>query len=178
MVIESAGIPGQFVCKRRKQEIYEFRIVENAMNIGHHAGGVHAVTVGRAVLPKIQGRIGSTFHEMCIRDSHGRGVQLYRQASGSRCRLRRVFETAGWDGRGKLAEYLYHNYPNLKIGWYSGRDKLSEEIKLDFFHYIKLGPYISLSLIHIFCITKAKSKLADTQPLHCVGKMKRCQQVM
>ena len=32
MVIESAGIPGQFVCKRRKQEIYEFRIVENAMN--------------------------------------------------------------------------------------------------------------------------------------------------
>ena len=33
MVIESAGIPGQFVCKRRKQEIYEFRIVENAMNV-------------------------------------------------------------------------------------------------------------------------------------------------
>lgn len=30
----------------------------------------------------------------------------------------------------KLAKYLYHNYPNLKIGWYSGRDKLSEEIKL------------------------------------------------
>jgi len=29
----------------------------------------------------------------------------------------------------KLAEYLYHNYPNLKIGWYSGRDKLSEEIQ-------------------------------------------------
>lgn len=43
----------------------------------------------------------------------------------------------------KLAKYLYHNYPNLKIGWYSGRDKLPEEIKLDFFHYIKLGPYIS-----------------------------------
>lgn len=62
MVIESAGIPGQFVCKRRKQEIYELRIVENAMNIGPHAGGVHAVTVGRAVLQKIQGRIGSTFH--------------------------------------------------------------------------------------------------------------------
>ena len=43
----------------------------------------------------------------------------------------------------KLAKFLYHNYPNLKIGWYSGRDKLPEEIKLDFFHYIKLGPYIS-----------------------------------
>ena len=62
MVIESAGIPGQFVCKRHKQEIYEFRIVENAMNIGPHAGGVHVVTVGRAVLQKIQRRIGSTFH--------------------------------------------------------------------------------------------------------------------
>ena len=61
-VIESAGIPGQFVCKRRKQEIYEFRIVENAMNISPHAGGVHVVTIGRAVLQKIQGRIGSTFH--------------------------------------------------------------------------------------------------------------------
>lgn len=58
MVIESAGIPGQFVCKRRKQEIYEFRIVENAMNIGPHAGGVHVVTVGRAVLQKIQGESG------------------------------------------------------------------------------------------------------------------------
>ena len=23
----------------------------------------------------------------------------------------------------KLAEYLYHNYPNLKIGWDSGRDR-------------------------------------------------------
>ena len=42
-----------------------------------------------------------------------------------------------------LSQDIYHNYPNLKIGWYSGRDKLSEEIKLDFFHYIKLGPYIS-----------------------------------
>ena len=31
---------------------------------------------------------------------------------------------------------------------------------------------------NFLCITKAKSKLADTQPLHCVGKMKRCQQVM
>ena len=31
---------------------------------------------------------------------------------------------------------------------------------------------------NFLCITKAKPKLADTQPLHCVGKMKRCQQVM
>ena len=42
--------------------------------------------------------------------------------------------------------------------------------------------YIGKMLIKIYanflCITKAKSKLADTQPLHCVGKMKRCQQVM
>ena len=34
------------------------------------------------------------------------------------------------------------------------------------------------NIANFLCITKAKSKLADTQPLHCVGKMKRCQQVM
>lgn len=33
--------------------------------------------------------------------------------------------------------------PNpIKIGWYSGRQKLSEEISLENFDYIKIGPYI------------------------------------
>ncbi|MBQ0074725.1 MAG: anaerobic ribonucleoside-triphosphate reductase activating protein [Prevotella sp.] len=41
-----------------------------------------------------------------------------------------------------LASWVRDNYPTLKIGWYSGRSKLSEEISLDNFDYIKLGPYI------------------------------------
>lgn len=40
-----------------------------------------------------------------------------------------------------LAAYIkkYHN--NLKVAWYSGRQKLSDEINLWNFDYIKLGPY-------------------------------------
>lgn len=30
---------------------------------------------------------------------------------------------------------------NIKVGWYSGRQKLAEEIDLDNFDFIKLGPY-------------------------------------
>ena len=42
-----------------------------------------------------------------------------------------------------LAQYLRFNHSNLKVGWYSGRDKLSMEINPNNFDYIKLGPYIS-----------------------------------
>lgn len=41
-----------------------------------------------------------------------------------------------------LAEWVRANYPELKIGWYSGRTKLSDNIELKNFDYIKLGPYV------------------------------------
>ena len=31
---------------------------------------------------------------------------------------------------------------NLKVGWYSGRSHLAPEIDLQYFDYVKLGPYI------------------------------------
>ena len=40
-----------------------------------------------------------------------------------------------------LAEFIRATYPELKIAWYSGRQELSEDIKLMNFDYIKLGPY-------------------------------------
>lgn len=40
---------------------------------------------------------------------------------------------------GELLNSMKHD--NLKIGWYSGRDELSEEIDLELFNYIKLGHY-------------------------------------
>lgn len=40
-----------------------------------------------------------------------------------------------------LAQYIKTEY-NLKVGWYSGRQTLSKDIKLDNFDYIKIGPYI------------------------------------
>jgi len=41
-----------------------------------------------------------------------------------------------------LAAYIKESHPTLKVGWYSGKDKLPEEIELKNFNYIKLGPYI------------------------------------
>lgn len=39
------------------------------------------------------------------------------------------------------AKWLKHKYPELKIGWYSGREQLAVDIDLAYFNYIKLGPY-------------------------------------
>ena len=41
-----------------------------------------------------------------------------------------------------LAAYIRKSRENLKIGWYSGRDKLYEHIDKNNFDYIKVGPYI------------------------------------
>lgn len=34
------------------------------------------------------------------------------------------------------------NWADVKIAWYSGRQELSEDINLEYFDYIKLGPYM------------------------------------
>ncbi len=41
-----------------------------------------------------------------------------------------------------LASFIKSEYPNLKVGWYSGRQKLHDSIFINYFDYIKLGPYI------------------------------------
>lgn len=40
-----------------------------------------------------------------------------------------------------LAFYIKIIYDDLKVAWYSGRQELSDSIKLKNFDYIKLGPY-------------------------------------
>lgn len=40
-----------------------------------------------------------------------------------------------------LAFYIKIIYDDLKVAWYSGRQELSDDIKLKNFDYIKLGPY-------------------------------------
>lgn len=43
----------------------------------------------------------------------------------------------------KLAKYLKEDSKHyLAVGWYSGRQELSNEIDLEYFNFIKLGPYI------------------------------------
>ena len=41
-----------------------------------------------------------------------------------------------------IAQDIKEYYPELKVGWYSGRQELSKEIDLQNFDFIKLGPYI------------------------------------
>ena len=40
-----------------------------------------------------------------------------------------------------VAQDIKEYYPELKVGWYSGRQELSNSIDLFNFDYIKLGPY-------------------------------------
>ena len=40
-----------------------------------------------------------------------------------------------------IAQDIKEYYPELKVGWYSGRQELSKDIDLCNFDYIKLGPY-------------------------------------
>lgn len=37
---------------------------------------------------------------------------------------------------------LEHDYPKLKRAWYSGKQEFPSDINIEWFNYIKLGPYI------------------------------------
>ena len=41
-----------------------------------------------------------------------------------------------------IAQDIKEYYPELKVGWYSGRQELAKEINLKWFDFLKLGPYI------------------------------------
>ena len=41
-----------------------------------------------------------------------------------------------------LALMAKDRYPNIKVGWYSGKDKISDYININNFDYIKIGPYV------------------------------------
>ena len=40
-----------------------------------------------------------------------------------------------------IAQDIKEYYPELKVGWYSGRDYISEDINLENFNFIKYGHY-------------------------------------
>ncbi|MCR4582255.1 MAG: anaerobic ribonucleoside-triphosphate reductase activating protein [Prevotella sp.] len=42
----------------------------------------------------------------------------------------------------RLAQWLHHNYPPYKVGWYSGKQYFPRIISRDSFDYFKLGPYL------------------------------------
>lgn len=42
----------------------------------------------------------------------------------------------------QIANFVHIKFPQLKVGWYSGKTKIPDYIHRDVFRYIKLGPYI------------------------------------
>lgn len=47
-----------------------------------------------------------------------------------------------------LARHLHRVYPELRVGWYSGRSRIPSSIVKSDFDYIKVGPYIG----HLGCL--------------------------
>ena len=43
----------------------------------------------------------------------------------------------------RLADYITQYHPAYKVGWYSGRTRLTSDVDKKEFDYIKVGPYIS-----------------------------------
>jgi len=43
----------------------------------------------------------------------------------------------------ELARYLHATHPRFRVGWYSGRLRISQRICKTDFDYIKIGPYIA-----------------------------------
>lgn len=41
-----------------------------------------------------------------------------------------------------LADYIKRKFPQLKVAWYSGKEKISKNINLYNFNYIKIGSYV------------------------------------
>jgi anaerobic ribonucleoside-triphosphate reductase activating protein len=41
-----------------------------------------------------------------------------------------------------LAQYIHEEYPELNVGWYSGRLRIPRMVNQQDFDYIKVGPYI------------------------------------
>lgn len=48
----------------------------------------------------------------------------------------------------KLACYLHHEHPSLRVAWYSGRSRVPSVVRKADFDYIKVGPYIA----HLGCL--------------------------
>ncbi|RRD01953.1 anaerobic ribonucleoside-triphosphate reductase activating protein [Prevotella sp. OH937_COT-195] len=48
----------------------------------------------------------------------------------------------------RLALYVHQRYPQLKVGWYSGKQYFPHHIDRNSFDYFKLGPYIA----HLGCL--------------------------
>lgn len=67
--------------------------------------------------------------------------KLIRKNSGISC-IALMGGDAEPDKVNTLASFITNHYNSIKVAWYSGRQELSKDINLEYFDYIKLGPYM------------------------------------
>lgn len=104
----------------------EVTLAINISNCIHHCEGCHS--------PYLQTDVGKELTEKKLQ-------RLIVENDGITCVC---FMGEGNDEAAlkKLINYVRANYPDLKIGLYSGRKEIKDEFYWDFLDYIKLGPYI------------------------------------
>ena len=103
----------------------EISLLMNISNCSYHCLGCHS--------PELWEDIGTelTFKELHKLISHNKGITCVGFMGGN---LKEV---------NPLAEYVKNVYPPLKVGWYTGGIiEENELLKLEFFDYVKSGPYI------------------------------------
>lgn len=104
----------------------EIALCINITNCPFHCPGCHS--------PELRYDIGTelTFEELDRLINTNEGISLIGFMGGD-------FDP---EFINSLALYVVLKNKGLKVGWYSGRDKIPECIDTDWFDYIKIGPYI------------------------------------
>ena len=70
-----------------------------------------------------------------------------------------------------LALLVKHMFTHIKVAWYSGREKLPEDIDTSRFDYIKLGPYIKeLGPINVKTTNQRLYKVVDKELIDITNK--------
>jgi len=104
----------------------EITLCINISNCPCHCKGCHS--------PYLAQDIGNELHPEDI-------IDFYEKYDGISCIC-----FMGGDSDPKwlniLAEFVKMNIPKWKVAWYSGRQELCKDIHLEYFDFIKLGPYI------------------------------------
>ena len=102
----------------------EISLLINISNCPFHCPGCHSPELWENVGIKL------TFKELHRLISINKGITCVGFMGGN---LKEI---------NSLAEYVKNIDPPLKVGWYWGGKEIPNYIELEFFDYIKLGPYI------------------------------------
>lgn len=104
----------------------ETTLALNISNCPCHCKGCHS--------PYLTEDIGTEITEQVLTDV----MNDYRQYITCLCFMGGDADT---EEVNRMAKYIRQNFPEIKVGWYSGRDVLSKNIQLQNFDYIKIGSY-------------------------------------